>query len=96
MSDTSSSTNTADASTRHMKFREGLVVSNKMDKTVVVAITQKVRHPLYKKFIQRTKRCYAHDGANECQVGDQVRIFETRPLSKLKRWKVQQIMKKAV
>ena len=78
------------------KIREGVVVSDKMDKTIVVAITQKLRHPEYGKFVRRTKRYFAHDKENECAVGDVVRIIETRPLSKNKRWRVQSIVTKAV
>ncbi|MFM8417205.1 MAG: 30S ribosomal protein S17, partial [Actinomycetota bacterium] len=68
------------------KAREGLVVSNKMNKTVVVALVERVRHPKYDKFVIRTKKFYAHDEANDAKVGDKVRIVETRPMSKTKRW----------
>lgn len=78
------------------KFREGYVVSNKMDKSVVVAIGTMKKHPIFGKYVRETKRFMAHDEANECQVGDKVRIIETRPLSKLKRWRVQQILEKAI
>ena len=78
------------------KTREGRVVSSKMDKTVVVAITTQVKHPQYGKFVRRTKKYVAHDETNQCGVGDTVRIVETRPLSKTKRWRVQQIITKAV
>jgi small subunit ribosomal protein S17 len=78
------------------KSRQGLVVSNKMDKTVVVAITSQVRHPQYGKFVRRTKKYVAHDETNQCGVGDTVRIVETRPLSRTKRWRVQSIVSKAV
>ena len=81
---------------RLAKVRQGLVVSDKMDKTVTVAVTRQVKHPMYGKFIKRTKKYLAHDGSNECQVGDLVRIVETRPLSKHKRWRVQEIVTKAV
>jgi len=77
------------------KVREGLVVSNSMDKTAVVAIIERVRHPRYAKTVQRTKRLYAHDEANELRVGDRVRLAETRPQSKLKRWRVVQILERA-
>ena len=70
------------------KTRTGTVVSNKMEKTVVVAIEDNVRHPLYKKIVKRTVRLKAHDENNECCVGDVVEIMETRPLSKMKRWRV--------
>ncbi|MCI9575451.1 MAG: 30S ribosomal protein S17 [Clostridiales bacterium] len=73
----------------------GKVVSNKMDKTVVVAIEDSVKHPLYKKIIKRTIRLKAHDENNECNIGDKVRIMETRPLSKDKRWRLVEIIEKA-
>jgi len=76
------------------KIREGLVVSNKMDKTVVVAIETKRVHPLYKKAIKVTKKYKAHDENNNCKVGDKVKIIETRPLSREKRWRVMEIMPK--
>ena len=77
------------------KTRVGKVVSNKMDKTVVVAIQDNVRHPLYKKIIKRTVKLKAHDENNECNIGDRVRVMETRPLSKDKRWRVTEIIEKA-
>jgi len=77
------------------KTRVGLVASDKMDKTVVVAIADKVQHPLYKKIVNRTVRYKAHDENNECRVGDKVLIMETRPLSKDKRWRVVEIIEKA-
>ncbi|HHY53419.1 MAG TPA: 30S ribosomal protein S17 [Clostridiales bacterium] len=77
------------------KTRVGKVVSDKMDKTVVVAIIDNVRHPLYKKIIKRTVRIKAHDEHNECGIGDTVEIMETRPLSKEKRWRVVSILEKA-
>lgn len=77
------------------KSRTGLVVSDKMDKTVVVAIEDNVRHPLYKKIIKHTVKLKAHDENNECRVGDRVMVMETRPLSKDKRWRVAQIIEKA-
>ena len=77
------------------KTRVGTVVSDKMDKTVVVAIVDNVRHPLYKKIVKRTVKWKAHDEANECRVGDRVEITETRPLSKDKRWRVSKIIEKA-
>ena len=77
------------------KTRTGLVVSDKMDKTVVVAIQDNVRHPLYKKIVKRTVRLKAHDENNECRVGDRVSVMETRPLSKDKRWRVVTIIEKA-
>ncbi len=77
------------------KTRTGLVVSNKMDKTIVVAIEDNVRHPLYKKIIKRTVKLKAHDENNECNRGDRVMVMETRPLSKDKRWRLVQIIEKA-
>jgi small subunit ribosomal protein S17 len=77
------------------KTREGLVVSNKMDKTAVVAVIERVRHPRYAKTVQRTKRLYAHDEANDVRVGDRVRVQETRPQSKLKRWRVVEVLERA-
>lgn len=78
------------------KTQDGVVVSNKMDKTVVVAVVRQVRHATYGKFVRKTKKFYVHDEARACGVGDKVRIVETRPLSKLKRWKVESILTKAV
>lgn len=77
------------------KVREGLVVSSKMDKTVVVALVERVRHPKYDKFVIRTKKFYAHDEANDAKVGDKVRIAETRPISKTKRWRVVEVLERA-
>ncbi|MBR3290257.1 MAG: 30S ribosomal protein S17 [Clostridia bacterium] len=77
------------------KTRTGMVVSDKMDKTVVVAIIDNVRHPLYKKIVKRTVKLKAHDEANECRIGDRVSVMETRPLSKDKRWRVVEILEKA-
>jgi len=77
------------------KTRTGKVVSNKMDKTIVVAIEDNVRHPLYKKIVKRTIKFKAHDEQNECTVGDKVEIMETRPLSKEKRWRLTKVLEKA-
>ncbi len=77
------------------KTRTGIVVSDKMDKTVVVAIEDNVRHPLYKKIVKRTMKLKAHDEANECRVGDRVEVMETRPMSKDKHWRVVTIIEKA-
>ena len=77
------------------KTRVGLVVSNKMDKTVVIAIEDNVKHPVYSKIIKRTLKVHAHDENNECGVGDRVEVMETRPLSKTKRWRVTEIIEKA-
>jgi small subunit ribosomal protein S17 len=77
------------------KVREGIVISNAMEKTAVVAVVERVRHARYAKTVQRTKRLYAHDEANDVRVGDRVRLAETRPLSKLKRWRVEQVLERA-
>ena len=77
------------------KTRVGLVVSDKMDKTVVVAIVDNVKHPVYGKVIKRTFKVHAHDENNECGIGDKVEVMETRPLSKTKRWRVTEILEKA-
>ena len=83
------------AERNNRKTREGLVVSNKMDKTAVVAVVERVRHPTYGKFMMRTKKLYAHDEANDANIGDKVRVMETRPLSKNKRWRVIEILERA-
>ena len=77
------------------KVRVGMVVSDKMDKTVVIAIEDNVKHPVYGKIIKHTLKVHAHDEKNECGVGDKVKIMETRPLSKTKRWRVVEIIEKA-
>ncbi len=77
------------------KVRDGMVVSNAMDKTAVVAVVERVRHPRYVKTVQRTKRLYAHDEGNDVRVGDRVRVQETRPTSKLKRWRVVEVLERA-
>ncbi|MDR0314889.1 MAG: 30S ribosomal protein S17 [Oscillospiraceae bacterium] len=77
------------------KTQMGIVTSDKMDKTVVVSIKDRVKHPLYKKIVNRTVKLKAHDEKNECNVGDRVILMETRPLSKDKRWRVSQIIEKA-
>ena len=77
------------------KTRTGKVVSNKMDKTIVVAVENHVKHPLYKKIVKSTYKLKAHDENNECNIGDKVKIMETRPLSKNKRWRVVEIVEKA-
>ena len=81
--------------TSSRKTRVGKVVSDKMDKTIVVAIADSVQHPLYKKIIKRTYKLKAHDENNECRVGDTVEVMETRPLSKDKRWRLVEIIEKA-
>ena len=73
----------------------GIVTSNKMDKTIVVAVTTSVRHPMYGKTMKRTYKLKAHDENNECQIGDKVKVMETRPLSKDKRWRLVEVMEKA-
>ncbi len=87
--------NNADRRPNRRKVREGLVVSTKMDKTVVVAVVERVRHPRYVKTVQRTKRLYVHDEGNETRVGDRVRVAETRPLSKQKRWRIVTVLERA-
>lgn len=77
------------------KVRQGVVVSNKMDKSIVVAVRWKEKHPMYGKFVNKTKKFHVHDENNECGEGDVVRIMETRPLSKTKRWRLLQIVEKA-
>jgi small subunit ribosomal protein S17 len=77
------------------KVREGVVASTSMDKTIVVSIVDRVRHPRYAKTVQRTKRLYVHDQANDARPGDRVRVQETRPLSKLKRWRLVEILERA-
>ena len=77
------------------KTRVGKVVSDKMDKTVVVAVVDNVKHPLYKKIIKRTYKLKAHDEKNECKIGDRVKVMETRPLSKDKRWRLVEIIERA-
>jgi small subunit ribosomal protein S17 len=77
------------------KTREGIVVSDKMEKTAVVAVVDRVRHPKYGKFMMRTKRLYAHDETNDANIGDKVRVMETRPLSKNKRWRVVEVVERA-
>lgn len=77
------------------KRRVGVVVSDKMDKTVVVAIQDRVKHPLYKKIVKRTYKLKAHDERNECGVGDKVLVMETRPISREKRWRLVEIIEKA-
>lgn len=77
------------------KERIGVVVSNKMQKSIVVAVKRKIKHPIYGKFVNKTTKFYAHDENNACEVGDLVRIMETRPLSKIKRWRLVEIIEKA-
>ena len=77
------------------KSRVGLVTSDKMDKTIVVSVTDNVKHPLYNKIVKRTYKLKAHDENNECRIGDRVKVMETRPLSKDKRWRLVEIVEKA-
>ncbi len=77
------------------KERVGVVVSNKMDKTIVVAVKRKVKHPIYGKFVNKTTKLYAHDDKNDCNIGDLVRIMETRPISKNKCWRLVEITERA-
>ena len=93
MTETEQTTTTEQRNRR--KVRLGMVVSDRMDKTVVVQVTDRKAHPLYKKVIQHRVRFKAHDEGNECKVGDLVRIMETRPLSKDKRWRVMEVVEKA-
>ena len=89
----SEATTSSDRNAR--KVRDGVVVSSAMDKTAVVAVIERVRHPKYNKFVKQTKRLYAHDEANDVNVGDRVRVMETRPLSKSKRWRVVEVLERA-
>lgn len=80
----------------HRKNRLGVVTSDKMDKTIVVTVTRRYKHPLFKKYVTTSKKYYAHDETNACAVGDEVLLEEARPLSALKRWRVKEIVKKAI
>ena len=93
MNDMSENTEITERANR--KIREGIVSSNKMDRTIVVDVVERVRHPKYNKFVMRTKKLYAHDEANDANIGDKVRVMETRPLSKTKRWRVVEILERA-
>jgi small subunit ribosomal protein S17 len=86
-------TNTEERNSR--KVREGLVVSNKMNQTAVIAIVERVAHPRYSKMVIRTKKLYAHDEANDVNIGDRVRVMEIRPMSKLKRWRIIEVLERA-
>jgi small subunit ribosomal protein S17 len=77
------------------KTRVGIVTSNKMDKTITVAVERKVKHPMYGKFVKKTTKFHAHDEKDECTIGDVVKIMETRPLSKTKRWRLVEVIEKA-
>ena len=95
MTETAQETTTAAAERNRRKVRLGTVVCDKMDKTVVVQVTDRKSHPLYKKIVQRRVRFKAHDESNECKTGDLVRIMETRPISRDKRWRVVEVVEKA-
>jgi len=88
-------TATGEARPNPRKVREGTVVSNSMDKTAVVAVVDRVRHPRYNKTVQCTSKLYVHDETNDLNVGDKVRVQETRPLSKLKRWRIVDVLERA-
>ena len=83
------------AARNERKTRDGVVVSNKMDKTIAVAIERRLQHPIYGKYVKKTKKLIAHDESNECQIGDLVRIMECRPLSRRKRWRLISVLEKA-
>ena len=93
--ETSTGATESSAARPYRKIREGLVVSDKMEKTVVVSVEDRVKHPLYGKVLRRTSKLKAHDEQNQCGVGDRVRIQETRPLSATKRWRVVEVLEKA-
>ena len=95
MADQKSADGTTEERANARKVREGLVVSDGMDATVVVAVIERVRHPRYGKTVQRTKKLYVHDQENTAKVGDRVRVIETRPLSKLKRWRLAEVLERA-
>jgi len=83
------------SNSENRKIRMGTVTSNKMDKTATILLEQLIEHPLYHRVVKRSKKLYAHDENNECQIGDKVIVVETRPMSKRKRWKVAEIVEKA-
>ena len=95
MMDNTQNTEATEETRGRRKVRVGKVVSSRMNKTVVVAIVRMVKHPLYKKYIKRTTKLYAHDEKNDAREGDTVRVVETRPLSKLKCWRVQSVIDRA-
>jgi small subunit ribosomal protein S17 len=92
---TTTSTTAEDAVRNARKVREGVVVSNKMNKTIVISIVERVRHPRYSKFVARTKKLSAHDETNDAKIGDRVRVMETRPMSKQKRWRLIEVLERA-
>jgi small subunit ribosomal protein S17 len=91
----SEATETTTETRNARKVREGVVTSSSMDKTITVTVVERVRHAKYNKFVLRTKKLYAHDEANDAGVGDRVRVMETRPLSKNKRWRLVEILERA-
>jgi small subunit ribosomal protein S17 len=95
MAETPETPDTETSDRKRRKVREGLVTSTKMDKTVIIEVTDRVRHPRYSKTIQRVSKLYVHDEANDANVGDRVRVMETRPLSKQKRWRLVEILERA-
>lgn len=95
MSDNAATTEASNTERPARKVREGIVTSNKMDRTAIVTVTERVRHPRYNKTMQQDKKLYVHDENDELNVGDRVRVMETRPLSKLKRWRVLEIVERA-
>jgi small subunit ribosomal protein S17 len=95
MAEETQSAETKSAERNLRKTRTGLVRSSKMDKTIIVAVERRVKHPIYGKFVKKTTKFHAHDEKNECGVGDIVRIMETRPLSKTKRWRLVEVVEKA-
>jgi small subunit ribosomal protein S17 len=95
MSDAAATSASGEARPNQRKVREGLVVSSKMDKTVVVAVVDRVRHRRYGKTLQKTRRFYAHDETNDAREGDRVRIAETRPMSRSKRWRLVEVLERA-
>ena len=95
MTEPTSDTTTTSSERADRKVREGLVVSTAMDKTAVVAVVDRVRHPRYNKTVQRAKKLYVHDETNDLNIGDRVRVMETRPTSKLKRWRVVEVLERA-
>jgi len=80
---------------RKRKIRTGRVISNRMQKTVVIAVERLIQHPRYKRMVKRTDKLYVHDGKEECKIGDKIQVMETRPLSRLKRWRVVSVLEKA-
>ena len=95
MSDNDTTAATAESRANPRKVREGVVARDAMDKTIVVTVIDRVRHPLYGKTMQRSKKLYVHDEANDAKVGDKVRVQETRPLSKQKRWRLVEVLERA-